>query len=273
MMRDEAVTTTEARANSEAHQTRILQVLAQGPVEGMLAREVLAAMEEEYGSELNATDLELDGDGQHNWVTRARTASADLKKAGNLIKPIRGLWKLTLAGREQNAMNPALPAANFNDGEIPKLAPGSSHTDRARAADDTFDTIFEGGSDSLPERQLSVVNLIKRARSVADKVKELYSDQCQACETRLITAGGPVSQGAHIRPLGAPHHGVDNLGNVLCLCPNCHVLFDGLVMWVDPEGMVYLHGKPTKRLTVRADHRINSIHFDYHLERCERATP
>jgi len=30
----------------------------------------------------------------------------------------------------------------------------------------------------------------------------------------------------HIRPLGRPHNGSDTLDNVLCLCANCHVLFD-----------------------------------------------
>jgi putative restriction endonuclease len=46
------------------------------------------------------------------------------------------------------------------------------------------------------------------------------------CALRLDTPAGPYAEGAHIRPLGAPHRGPDTLDNLLCLCPNHHLLFD-----------------------------------------------
>ncbi|MEW2076763.1 HNH endonuclease [Streptomyces sp. NPDC013433] len=42
---------------------------------------------------------------------------------------------------------------------------------------------------------------------------------------------------AHIRGLGRPHYGPDELQNLLCLCANCHVLFDGLEIYVDSDGL------------------------------------
>lgn len=36
----------------------------------------------------------------------------------------------------------------------------------------------------------------------------------------------PYAEAAHIRALGSPHNGPDVIENVLCLCPNHHVLFD-----------------------------------------------
>jgi predicted restriction endonuclease len=64
-------------------------------------------------------------------------------------------------------------------------------------------------------------------RTVERAIKRLYDNTCQICRTRLVTASGPYSEGAHIRPLGIPHNGPDTLENILCLCPNCHALFDG----------------------------------------------
>ncbi len=46
------------------------------------------------------------------------------------------------------------------------------------------------------------------------------------CGTTLQTTAGPYAEAAHIRPLGAPHHGPDVVENILCLCPNHHVMFD-----------------------------------------------
>jgi hypothetical protein len=46
------------------------------------------------------------------------------------------------------------------------------------------------------------------------------------CGTRLEGLAGPYAEAAHIRPLGAPHHGPDTPENILCLCPNHHVLLD-----------------------------------------------
>ncbi|TJZ42306.1 hypothetical protein FCH28_35515 [Streptomyces piniterrae] len=42
----------------------------------------------------------------------------------------------------------------------------------------------------------------------------------------MSPGGEAYSEAAHIQALGKPHDGPDTIGNVLCLCPNCHVLFD-----------------------------------------------
>jgi predicted restriction endonuclease len=58
-------------------------------------------------------------------------------------------------------------------------------------------------------------------------LKRMYGSLCQLCRIPLITPSGLMAEGAHIRPLGAGHDGLDLIENLLCLCPNHHKLLDG----------------------------------------------
>ena len=73
---------------------------------------------------------------------------------------------------------------------------------------------------------------IKRDPAVPAWIKKVYRDRCQICGTTIHTPSSTYSEGAHIQPLGKPHNGPDTTSNMLCLCPNCHVMFD--------EGSFYL---------------------------------
>ena len=85
---------------------------------------------------------------------------------------------------------------------------------------------------------------IVRDTAVSREVKELHEFQCQICGIRLECEGGPYAEAAHIRPLGAPHHGPDVIGNVLCLCPNHHVLFDhGALAIADDLSLIGQEGR------------------------------
>jgi putative restriction endonuclease len=46
---------------------------------------------------------------------------------------------------------------------------------------------------------------------------------------------GPYAEACHIKPLGRPHNGPDTPENILCLCPNCHVLFDEFALWINDD--------------------------------------
>ncbi|MFG2388460.1 HNH endonuclease [Streptomyces lavendulae] len=58
------------------------------------------------------------------------------------------------------------------------------------------------------------------------KLKEWYQDQCQMCAAVLVLPSPRhrYSEAAHIR--AREDDGPDVVENLLCLCPNCHVLFD-----------------------------------------------
>jgi putative restriction endonuclease len=76
-----------------------------------------------------------------------------------------------------------------------------------------------------PRRPTTVLRIVRDTRQ-ARRIKELYDYRCQMCGIRLEGLAGPYAEAAHIRPLGAPHRGPDTTDNILCLCPNHHVLFD-----------------------------------------------
>lgn len=112
-----------------------------------------------------------------------------------------------------------------------------------------------------PARRQSTVFRLVRDSAIMHKVKQLHGFACQVCGVVLEGPRGPYAEAAHIRPLGAPHHGPDRLDNVLCLCPNHHVLFD-LGAWTVNEDRT-LRGLPG-RMREAAGHTISSEQLKYH---------
>jgi putative restriction endonuclease len=100
-----------------------------------------------------------------------------------------------------------------------------------------------------------------RDTAVTRQVKALHDYRCQVCGVRLSSAAGPYAEAAHIQPLGAPHHGPDVLANVLCLCPNHHVLFDLGSFAVADDGQ--LLGLPGQLLQQKK-HFIEPTFLAYH---------
>jgi len=81
----------------------------------------------------------------------------------------------------------------------------------------------------------------------------------------LESLAGPYAEAAHIRPLGDPHNGPDTPDNILCLCPNHHVLFDHGVGIGEDLSLLGAEG----RLTVHPSHNINEAHLRYRREHYE----
>lgn len=114
-----------------------------------------------------------------------------------------------------------------------------------------------------PQRRLSTIQRVVRSTRAAQKVKELHKYRCQVCGICLDTPSGPYAESAHIRPLGAPHNGPDVLENILCLCPNHHVLFDyGAFSIGDDMSLIGTEGV----LRTSRDHQINQEYLRYHRE-------
>ncbi|MFE2277405.1 HNH endonuclease [Streptomyces sp. NPDC059454] len=118
-------------------------------------------------------------------------------------------------------------------------------------------------------------SVIVRDEALARRVKELEDNRCQICGTTLRHLNRPYSEAAHIRGLGRPHHGPDELRNLLCLCANCHVLFDGLEIYVDPDGLVRGTRGDREPRPLRRDtrHPMDEAHIGYHRDLCTLNAP
>ncbi|WP_202965557.1 YDG/SRA domain-containing protein [Amycolatopsis japonica] len=121
------------------------------------------------------------------------------------------------------------------------------------------------GNDA-PARVAAKVQRLVRSTQVVNYVKQVHDDVCQTCGVRLRIGDKAYSEGAHIRGLGRPHNGPDVYSNVLCLCPNCHVLFDYGAMVISEDMKVVVHGEVVSELRQHVDHHIDKDHLDYHRE-------
>lgn len=86
-----------------------------------------------------------------------------------------------------------------------------------------------------------------------NKIKLKYNNTCQICGVRLIIGVNKYySEVHHIRPLGRPHNGQDLLENMVCVCPNCHILLDYKAIFLVEETFKVIK------------HRISDINLKYH---------
>ncbi len=139
-----------------------------------------------------------------------------------------------------------------------------SYACRRRRRHPTFRVNLPPG-DAKPKATTGVATRVVRSTAVAQAVKALYDDYCQVCDMRLEVPGGAVSEGAHIKALGNPHHGPDVPENVLCLCPNHHTLLDEGGLYITDDMKVHDHqGQVLGPLYKHAKHVIGLEYVKYH---------
>jgi predicted restriction endonuclease len=121
-------------------------------------------------------------------------------------------------------------------------------------------------------RRTVTLSRIVRDPELTATVKRLHGDRCQVCGLQLSTRFTTYSEAAHIRGLGRPHNGPDKLSNLLVLCPNHHVQFDALAIYVDTEDTVRVTADdtPIGQLRRHPAHQINGAHLRYHRALCGR---
>lgn len=118
-----------------------------------------------------------------------------------------------------------------------------------------------GLGTEAPERTSVTTSRVIRNSQVGNKIKELYDHQCQVCGTKLKTPTGPYAECCHIRPLGKPHNGPDTVDTVLCLCPNCHVLFDNHAIQINEDFSFEGYNGSLSRVS---GHDIKLDYINYH---------
>jgi hypothetical protein len=112
-----------------------------------------------------------------------------------------------------------------------------------------------------PERVETTTYRILRDTLLARRVKELHNYECQLCgKTIELADGSCYAEAHHIKPLGAPHDGPDELGNIICVCPNHHVMLDyfSIPLTIDA-------------IQTHSGHKIQDVYLFYHNERHEKS--
>jgi putative restriction endonuclease len=141
--------------------------------------------------------------------------------------------------------------------QIPEGEPTTGETDEHEA------------SKEPTTRIETTVQRLVRSTAVVRAVKKLHDYRCQMCGETLDVGSSLYAEGAHIRPLGRPHDGPDAEANVLCLCPNHHVLFDyGVIVITDDLDVVEAAtGSSIGALRSTRGHRPAAAHLAYHRQR------
>ena len=119
---------------------------------------------------------------------------------------------------------------------------------------------FPTGSDT-PRRAITTTQRIIRDSVLGKRIKKLYNFKCQVCSLEIKTDAGMYAEAAHIKPVGKPHNGPDKPENLLCLCPNHHLMLDkGVYMIGDDLSLIGLEGKLIKH----PEHQISIDYVRYH---------
>ncbi|GHH22980.1 YDG/SRA domain-containing protein [Streptomyces lanatus] len=120
------------------------------------------------------------------------------------------------------------------------------------------------------ERVTSTVQRIVRSNAVKRQVKDWQDNRCQICDLRIEVPGGSYSEGAHIQALGSPYNGPYTPSNVLCLCPNCHVMLDAGAIVLGDDLAVIRGGEVVGTLRTHPRHAIDLECVRQHRERWRR---
>lgn len=123
------------------------------------------------------------------------------------------------------------------------------------------ETELDYSSRGTKRKAGTVLRIIRNTKTAID-IKKLYNHHCQVCNIVINTRSGGYAEGAHIKPLGRPHNGDDNPDNIICLCPNHHVMFDkGCFSILDDLSLV---GDVSGKLIISPKHKLELANLAYH---------
>lgn len=137
------------------------------------------------------------------------------------------------------------------------------------ATEETEEEVEAPAAGPADRRTTQVDQLVRSSRNKR-QLEDLYKKICQICQGLLpVGKQRHTIDYAHIRPLGAPHNGPDQISNMLSICPNHHRQFDRGAISIDPDTRAILapHGSTPKvlvQLHVNPAHKISRVELSYH---------
>ncbi|RJQ84462.1 YDG/SRA domain-containing protein [Amycolatopsis panacis] len=136
---------------------------------------------------------------------------------------------------------------------------------RAEIVDELAHDASPAGNPN-PKQTTTMAKRTARIAEIIQRIKRIHQDTCQMCGLQLVAGDRTYSQGAHIKALGGPHYGPDTPGNVLCLCPNCHALFDLGAILIQDDCTLLRNGAPAGQLRIQAGHVIDMTCVAHHRD-------
>ncbi|MFD6151258.1 HNH endonuclease [Streptomyces sp. NPDC060243] len=198
-------------------------------------------------------------------------AAEKLKNATTRLETVATLCRGALGGIDQREL---LQRVGLGGYENAQGETGDTRPDDAVLLPGQREAEHEETAGPAGRRKGGYSRIIRNS-AYAQQVKELHGGRCQVCGTQLEHGGRSFVQAAHIRGLGAPHNGPDVLGNLLCLCPNDHALFDGFAIYVDEHWVVRRMdgGASPGELRRVSEHTIDASQVAYHRALCMLSAP
>jgi putative restriction endonuclease len=119
---------------------------------------------------------------------------------------------------------------------------------------------LSSGSDESKRVSTTILRRVRDTK-LSREIKDLYDYACQICGIKISVRGVGYAEGAHIKPLGKPHDGKDKPNNLICLCPNHHVMLDKGVFTIENDlSLTGIDGV----LTMHENHALAIENIEYH---------
>ncbi len=124
-----------------------------------------------------------------------------------------------------------------------------------------------------PPKHIQYTNTrIIRDTIKSEKLKKLYDHKCQICNFEIeILQNKKYAEVHHVWPLG--EGGMDNINNMIVLCPNHHTQFDYAIIGFDKydsEQIVNKHGVIIGKITFKKNHILKQGNIKHHMEKMEK---
>lgn len=178
-----------------------------------------------------------------------------------------GLYSIDEAFTEQSKDGPWIWRFELRKIQSDEVITWSEPKEKVSTIKPSSELIAPTGNSNPERRSSGVIQRIVRNSKVTQFIKALYDNRCQFCEIQLMTSSGGYSEGAHIRPLGGTHKGSDTPENILCLCANCHTLFDKGALYVEESSLTVkstIYPEYDSKLVLLNKHQIDITNFEYH---------
>jgi putative restriction endonuclease len=121
---------------------------------------------------------------------------------------------------------------------------------------------LSSGSEDSKRIPTTILRIVRDTKLTLE-IKDLYDYTCQICGIKISVRGVKYAEAAHIKPLGKPHNGNDQPGNIICLCPNHHVMLDKGVFAIENNlQLIGIHGL----LSLNENHKLDIENLEYHKE-------